>query len=181
MAVEPDAVATRLRRVYGFAISERLPREGRKAFDDILKLDPTHPQANYGLAMLAARDDSIEEALGYLQKALDTAPGLVEARRFRAVLLARKGRLPEAAQEINACLTQEPKSGPTMYAAACVASWAYEQGDAAAASTTLEQATQFLERAFAAGYGRDKIATDPDLAPLRNQPAFARWLEQQTK
>jgi serine/threonine protein kinase/Tfp pilus assembly protein PilF len=180
-AGETEAAQTRLRWVYGFAVCERLPAEAARMFDEVLQRQPEHPQALYGRAMLAAQEEQIDQALHYFDRALAAQPSFVEARRFRAVLLARRGRLADAAKEINACLIQEPRSGPTLYAAGCVAAWAVEQGDAAGAAVAVEQALQFLERAVAAGYGRDKIATDPDLAALRRLPAYERWLVQDQK
>jgi hypothetical protein len=61
----------------------------------------------------------------------------------------------------------------TLYAAACVA------GRAAArfpTSGAADQAIDFLRRAFAEGYGREKAATDPDLAAVRRHPRFAQLL-----
>jgi eukaryotic-like serine/threonine-protein kinase len=176
---EAEAVQLRVGWVYAFAVSERLPHQAARIFSDILDKHPDHPQALYGQAMLAAQQDDLDRALKCFDRALDVDPSLTDARRFRAVLLARRGRLGDAQREINACLSQEPRNGATLYAAACVAARAVEHGDPASAPAALEQTLQFLEHAFAAGYGRDKVGTDPDLAGVRDLPAFRRWLDRQ--
>jgi tetratricopeptide (TPR) repeat protein len=178
---ETEAVQLRVQWVYAFAVSERLPHEAARIFSDILDKHPDHPQALYGQAMLAAQRDDLDRALECFDRALDVDPSLTDARRFRAVLLARRGRLGDAQREINACLSLEPRNGATLYAAACIAARAVEHSDPASAPAALEQTLQFLEHAFAAGYGRDKVAADPDLASVRDLPAFRSWLERQTQ
>ena len=166
---------------YGFAITARRPGAAAAAFDAVLAVDPRHPQALYGQAMLAAQRDQVEEAIGYFQRALEAAPTFMEARRFRAVMLARVGRLAQASLDINTCLQQEPHSGATLYAAACVAALAsgQVQADPERAANNARQALALLERAFQHSYGRDKAANDQDLAALRDLPAFRRMVAPQ--
>ncbi len=166
----------RLLWVYGFAVAARLPTKASLSFDAVLAVDPRQPQALYGRAMIAAQDDRVDEALGYFQRALDADPGFVEARRYRAVLLARRGFIAQASQDINACLEKEPSGGPTLYAAACVAALALARADEAHAAEITRQALTLLEQAFRNGYGRDRAAGDDDLAALRDLPAFRRLL-----
>jgi eukaryotic-like serine/threonine-protein kinase len=176
---DSEAVRLRVQWVYAFAVSERLPREAARIFSDILEKQPEHPQALYGQAMLAAQRDDLDGALAWFDRALNADPNFNEACRFRAVLLARRGRLADAQRDINACLSQSPRDGATLYAAACVAARAVDHSDPANTPAALEQTLQFLERALAAGYGRDKVAADPDLAAVRELPAFRRWLARQ--
>jgi tetratricopeptide (TPR) repeat protein len=126
--------------------------------------------------MVAMNQNQLESALDYFDRALAANPSLVIARRFRGVLLSRRGRIAEAFDDINWCLDREPNSGATRYAAACVASRASEQGDPAGAQKCIEQAAVCLELAFKAGYGRDKAVADPDLAGLRRHAVFQRLL-----
>jgi serine/threonine protein kinase/Flp pilus assembly protein TadD len=167
----------RVRWVHGFAVSSRLPAAAAASFDAVLAVDPRQPQALYGRAMLAAAADRLEEALGYFQRALEADPSFVEARRYRAILLARRGQLPQASLDINDCLKREPQSGPTLYAAACVAALALEHADPLHASDIAAQALVLLERAFRQGYGQDRAADDADLAALHDLPAFQRLLK----
>jgi serine/threonine protein kinase/Flp pilus assembly protein TadD len=166
----------RLLWVYGFTVSARLPGKAREAFDAVLAAEPANPQALYGRAMLAANEDHIEEALALFQRALHADPTFVEARRFRAVLLARRGAFDKAGLDINACLEKEPHSGPTLYAAACVAALALEHAAPLQAGGIADQALVLLEQAFRQRYGQDRAAADPDLAPLRTLPAFQQLI-----
>ena len=62
-------------------------------------------------------------------------------------------------------------------AAACVAALAAESyNGAAAARQATEQALNFLEKAFARGYGRDQAATDPDLKAVSQNPHFTELI-----
>ena len=125
-APRPDNARARLCWLYGFAVAERLPERARAAFDDVLLQDPRHPEALYGRALLAAAAGRSEDGIAALSRALETRPGFNEARRSRAVLLARKSDWEHAGQDINWCLEREPTSGETLYAAACVAAIAAE-------------------------------------------------------
>ena len=57
--------------------------------------------------------------------------------------------------------------GQTLYAAACVSALVGRGNEAMAA-----QALDFLGRAFARGYGRDKAAEDDDLKSLHGRKDF---------
>jgi tetratricopeptide (TPR) repeat protein len=172
-----EAVQKRIRCGYGFAVCERAPEEARAAFEAILQGDPQHPEALYGRALVAVGQGHTEEAIGFLDRAIAAAPQLMEARRHRAIQLARCGRFAEAFQAINWCLEREPQVGATLYAAACVAARAAERSrgttsDAAAA----EKAITLLQQAIAQGYGREQAAQDPDLTGVRDHPEFRRLL-----
>jgi serine/threonine protein kinase/Flp pilus assembly protein TadD len=175
-----DPVAVRLRWVYGFAVSRRLPDKALAAFDEVLAHNPTHPQALYGRAMLLARKGKDVEALAHLDRAITASPGFLEARRCRAVLQARQGNLEAARLEINACLAKEPESGSVLYAAACVAAWIADRSpDPVTARQAQGQALTLLSRAFANGYGRETAASDRDLACLRELPGFRKLIGEQ--
>jgi serine/threonine protein kinase/tetratricopeptide (TPR) repeat protein len=161
-------VRSEVRWWYGFAVHRRLPDRAREAFEKVLEESPEHPQALYGLGMLAAEQGKLDRAVGFFHRAVAANPSFVEARRFRAVLLARAGQMEQAQNDINWCLEKEPRSGVTLYAAACLCALA----PADSRVDTTEQALAFLQRAFAQGYGQDKAAGDPDLAGLRDHPKF---------
>src|SRR5205823_3402672 len=96
-------------------------------------------------------------------------------RRYRAILLARRGHWERATQEINRCLEREPRSAATLYAAACVVARAFDKiGTTAIAG----QALDLLERALAEGADPARAAADPDLAPIRRLPRFRRLVGQ---
>jgi tetratricopeptide (TPR) repeat protein len=177
-ATAPDAVRQRLHWVYGFAVAERLPDKARAAFDAVLREESQHPQALYGLAMLAARRDRLDEAIRYFNRALEVSPGFLDARRYRAILYARRHDFEHAGPDINWCLERDPRGGPTLYAAACVVSRTVE---AHADPQAVDQALDLLEKALAQGYGADKVAADPDLAALRKQPGCQTLLDRIAK
>jgi hypothetical protein len=104
----------------------------------------------------------------FFDRALEANPDFLEARRYRAVLLARQGAWDQATRDINGCLDRQPRSGETLYAAACVAARAAE---AAPSPRALNQAFDLLERAWSLGSGR-RAHEDPDLAVLRRDPRF---------
>jgi serine/threonine protein kinase/Flp pilus assembly protein TadD len=159
---------------FGFAISARRPDEAERAFARIPSDDPKSPEALYGRGLLAARADRLERAAELFAQALEQRSNFGEARRYRAILLARLGRLAEALTEINTALRAAPRSGATLYAAACVTALAAEQ---APTPTQTQQAVaeslRFLKQALAAGYGQH-AATDDDLKAIQQHPEFRR-------
>jgi serine/threonine protein kinase/tetratricopeptide (TPR) repeat protein len=169
----PAGRGMRVRCTYGFAVLKRLPDKARAAFDRVLRENQAYPEALLGRALLAADDSLFEESLGFLNQVLEVRPGLLDARRLRALVHARAGNLRQASEEINACLEREPSAGVTLYAAACVASRVAARY---ADRRTAEQALDLLERAFQQDYGRDRAADDPDLASLRRLPEFRQLL-----
>jgi len=171
------AVRVRTGWVYGFAVAGRLRDRAREAFEEVLAIDPDEPQALYGRGMLLMGRGEDGPALACFNRAAELAPGLVEVRRYRAILHARGGRLGPAAEDVNWCLKEQPEAGANYYAAACVAALASETyGSATVAQQARGQALTFLEKAFARGYGRDRAATDPDLKGVCNEPRFAELL-----
>jgi serine/threonine protein kinase/tetratricopeptide (TPR) repeat protein len=194
----PDEQRSRLLWVYGFSVSGRLPGEARRAFDQVLRRQPDHPQALYGRALLAMREAEVlhalpignrgllqwlrrQEALRFFDRAVLADPGLVPARLYRAILRARLGHLETALEDINWCLAKQDQDGATLYAAACVTALAAEQaGLSPAGALAAEQSIELLRRAFTQGYGGDKAALDPDLAGLSAYPRFQELLSQHT-
>ena len=107
-----------------------------------------------------------------LDLGLDATPTFVEARRYRAVVLARQGKWDRAMRDINWCLDREPGSGDTLYAAACVAARAAE---ASPTPDAVDRALELLRRAIAHGSGK-KAFEDPDLLALRRDPRFGQLI-----
>ena len=166
----PAAARLRLRWAYGFAVALRKPDEARTAFDDVLRQAPGDPQALFGRGMLHERQGRDADALGYYDRALTASPGFAAARRARAVVLAREGRVDEAEREINACHERDPRSGATLYDVACVAALAARHFPPELAKRAADQAVEYLGRAFARGYGADRAAADRDLDAVRRDP-----------
>jgi tetratricopeptide (TPR) repeat protein len=167
-------VMVRLWWVYGFATSARLPERAWEAFGKVLERYPEHREALYGRAMLLTGWKREAEAVKTYDRLLRAHPGFTQGRRYRAILLARRGDLTEAAKDVNRCLEQEPESGAVLYAAACVAALGSKGGrDAKMAN----QAVDLLKTACARGYGREQAASDPDLEAVHNHPGFAAALK----
>jgi serine/threonine protein kinase/tetratricopeptide (TPR) repeat protein len=171
----PASARARLAWSYGFAVSTRDPDKARTAFDDALRLDPRSSQALYGLAMLAMSQGRNAEAIRYFDRALEVDPELFEARRYLAIALARQGEWERATQEINRCLVRQPRSAPTLYAAACVVARAFGKVGSAEISG---QALDLLGRALSEGANPAQAALDADLASIRGLPQFQRLVSQ---
>jgi tetratricopeptide (TPR) repeat protein len=184
---EGEDVSITVRLQYGFAVQQRLPKQAREAFDEVLRTKPDHPQALYGLGTLLMQNKEGTDALPYFDRAIQANPDFAEARRYRGILLARLGKFEAASQDINWCLEREPRSGEPWYAAACVSAllakqWAAVQGDPLArvqAQAAVNQALNFLQKALVLGCDRDKAATDPDLDGIRQDPRFKQLLKKQ--
>lgn len=173
-----DAALLRLQYVYGFAVSARLPDKADEAFAAVLRAVPEHPEALYGKGMLLARRGDHLAALALFDRAVQAAPTFTDARRFRGVLLARVGRFDEAMREVNWCLDREPTAAITLYAAGCVAALARAQASTPDARRSTEtQAVAFLDRALAAGYGRQQVETDRDLHSIRDCSGYRALLK----
>ena len=121
--------------------------------------------------MLAVERGNLAEAKTFADRAVAADPSWADARRCRAIVCARRGEFARAEADIHWCLDREPRAGVTLYAAACVASLAAARLPSSAAA---DQAVEFLQLAFAEGYGQDRAATDPDLAGIRRHPRFVQ-------
>jgi serine/threonine protein kinase/lipoprotein NlpI len=167
----PAPTRARLAWAYGFAISARDAVRARAAFGDALRFDPRNAQAFYGRAMIAMGRGEDAGALRDFDRAIEADPSRNEARRYRAILLARQGDWKSASLEINQCLQREPRSPATLYAAACVAARAFGVFGTTASA---DQSLDLLDRALAEGANRSRAEQDPDLAALRRLPRFRR-------
>ena len=171
----PRAARLQIRSTYGFAMAEKAPAKAHEAFEEIIRQEPNHTQALYGLSMLAMTQGNHPEALRHFNRTLQLNPTFVAARRYRAVLLARNGFFPEAREDINWCLANQPNSGDSYYVAACVVALAAKQHADQQLST---QALELLAKALAHGVGAEKAANDPDLVQLKESPRFRQLLAQ---
>src|SRR5262249_29161997 len=97
----PAAGCQRLLWVYGFAVARRLPDKAGEAFAEVLRQQPNNPQALYGRGMLLVEEGHSEAALALFTRASEADPRFVDPRRARAVLLARKGQLTQATEDVN--------------------------------------------------------------------------------
>ena len=111
--------------------------------------------------------DSIEEikdviAIELLRRELAVNPGSGRANATLAVCLAHSGRHKEAQERMQMALRLEPENPARMFQAGRVANLTGNPIDA----------VEWFRRANAAGYGRFELPRDPELAPIRNNPAY---------
>jgi tetratricopeptide (TPR) repeat protein len=204
IALEPDRIRiyflrARLRRRAGDAAGARSDEaEGmrRKAGDveswiarGVFQLasDPTAALADFDAALALDRRSFIalqnkahvlserlqrpEDAIVVLNQAVEHYPELAPAVAGRGVLHARCGRRRLALNDAQRALSLD-SGAATRYQAACTYALTsrHERADAAAAS-------KLLSSALDQGFGRDLIAQDADLDPIRSHPDFARLTE----
>jgi serine/threonine protein kinase/tetratricopeptide (TPR) repeat protein len=169
----PPSMRNWMKCSYGFAVATRSPRKARRAFDEVLRQDPANPEALYGSAYLAFDQEPLEEVLRLFNRALAARPEFPEARRYRALVLARLGSFEQAMQDINWCLERDPASGDNLYTAACIAARASERYRDTQAEV---QALDLLKRAFARGVDRKRAVEDADLAAVRKHSAFQQLM-----
>lgn len=170
---QPQRLRDRVRWTIAFAIHERRPEDARQTFEEILEVSPRCPQAHYGLGMLAAARNRADEAIGHFEEAIQANSTFMEARRSRAVMLARMRQWDNAEREINWCLEREPSSPATLYAAACVTARAAEQSPNRA---SIAQVIKLLRLASEIAPLPGNAANDPDLASVRELPEFRSLL-----
>lgn len=139
------------------------PAKAAADFNAVLGEDEKHPLAHYGLARVLRSHDRAA-ALRHLDRAIAVDPSFSDAVEMRAVERARVGN--RAALDDVERLVARPTAGG-LYNAACALALLGEDG----------RAIELLGRAMAYGFSRAQAAADPDLAPLRKHPGFARALE----
>jgi serine/threonine protein kinase/Tfp pilus assembly protein PilF len=147
------------------------PGAAREDFLDVLRQDPRHAMAHYGMALLTRAADP-PGAIRHLDAAIAVDPHLIDAVQLRALVRARLG--DRAALDDVDRLIESPTPGRLYNAACAVALYAGKTGDARQHPHALE----LLTRALRAGFPADVAAADPDLKPLQALPEFRRLLAQ---
>ena len=110
----------------------------------------------------AAAKDAYARAIAAAREALALNPNDARMRSRVALCLAKSERAAEAQDEIRQALELDPTNAQILYNAAVVATLRGNN----------DSAVSWLERAIAAGYPASEAVRDPDLASLRNIPAF---------
>ena len=87
----------------------------------------------------------------------------------RAISLARTGRLADADAASREALALQPAIGSVLFERGVILMLLGRKVEAVAA----------IERAVAAGYSGGRVASDPDLAPLADQPGFNDLVKRQ--
>lgn len=173
----PEKLRPRILLEYASAIGRRRPQSARKAYETVLREHPRNADAFYGLSMVAAEADNLDDAIGCLDRCLAVAPDRKDAVLGRAILLARAGRFPEAIPVVDRCLDRDPNDGAVLYAGACIAALAAKKwAGTDDAEKWSDRAIDLLRRASTRGPARDRAARDPDLATIRSRPEFSEIL-----
>lgn len=161
----------RISWTYAFAIANRNPVTARQVFKDILRTNPRHPQAWYGQGMLQMKEGDLKAAIQSFDQAIQAKMNFMEPLRYRAICLARLGKLKEAATEIGACIETEPTHPETRYASACVAAISFRQLHA---PDLADAALAELQQAIVCGADPTRARSDPDFSALHFDPDFLR-------
>jgi eukaryotic-like serine/threonine-protein kinase len=165
LTTDPDNAVVRAAR--GMTQVRTDPHSARHDFERVLRLDPRHSIAHYGMALLVRADDP-RAALGHLDIAIDSDPHLIDAIQLRALVRARLGD-PAALDDVDRLL--KIPTAQRYYNAACaVAVYAEKAGE----PRQLEHAMELLTRAVDLGFPAAEAVDDPDLACLRDRPAYRR-------
>jgi len=173
-AAEDRAAALRIEphteiawNIRGLARLNQDPIGALTDFEAALKINPDFHEAMENKAhVLSEHLDRTTEALAVLERLVSLYPGYVRARIGRAVLCARKGQREEAIREVRESLVRDRTAG-TLYQAANVFALTSRQFPA-----DKDKVAPLLAAALMGGFGLDVVDSDPDMDPVRDQPAF---------
>ena len=142
-------------------------------FDAALARNPRSLQGLQNKAhVLSERLGRTDEAVRVLDRLVKFHPDHVHGRASRGVLLARLGKHAEARADAVDCLKRSDIPATHYQVAGIYALTSrQETGDRALV-------LRHLARALRAGYGFDLLDRDPDLVPLRDDPAFRRLVKE---
>jgi eukaryotic-like serine/threonine-protein kinase len=160
----------------------RLPTDPKGAiadYDAALTSNPRSPDAlRSKAAVLADYLNRPADAVAALDKLLEMYPTYTEARAGRAVYLARTGEAKRATKDLEVVLAEEPTPYRLFQMAGVYAQ--LSKGDTTGA--TKQQALQLMAKAFRTGFEQfDKVAKDPDLAPVRDDADFKALVDHARK
>jgi serine/threonine protein kinase/Tfp pilus assembly protein PilF len=144
------------------------------ALDDFNQALQCNPRSRAALRdrahVLADKLGRTDAAIHTLDQLLALYPDCATALAGRAVLWARLAKRELAVRDAEACLLSDPRPA-MLYRAGC----AYALTSRAQPDDRI-RALHLLSAALKEGYGADLIATDADLAPLRDLPQFRRLI-----
>jgi tetratricopeptide (TPR) repeat protein len=79
-------------------------------FEEVLRLDPNHPDAHYNLGLLLVQSNQGEQAIKHLQVAVSDNPGDLNARFLLGQELLRVRRFDEAEKELSRVAQTDPNN-----------------------------------------------------------------------
>jgi tetratricopeptide (TPR) repeat protein len=153
----------------------RLGTDPKAALADFELAIQFNPRSLEGLqnkaSVLADQLGQTGQALSVLDRTVEMYPWFVPARAGRGVLLARLGKRTEALRDAEECLRQDAKPA-TLYLVAGIYSQTSKQQP-----QDRDEAIYLLSTALRKGYGKELVAIDTDLDPIRKHPDFRRVSE----
>jgi serine/threonine protein kinase/tetratricopeptide (TPR) repeat protein len=175
---EPRDVTSWIARAF-WRLKADDPKGAVADYDAALEKNPRSPDAlRSKAAVLADNLNRPKEAVAALDKLLEMYPTYTEARAGRAVYLARTGDARRATADLAVVLAEEPTPYRLYQMAGVYAQLA--KGDATGANK--QKALQLMAKAFRTGFEQyDKVAHDPDLSPVRDDPDFKALVEHAKK
>ncbi len=146
------------------------PAGAQADFAKALTLDPSNARARLGRAYLLRRTDP-RAALADIDRALQSDPNYLDALQLRALMRARVGD-PAAVRDADKLI--KAPTPERLYNAACTLALLTQN---VPDSQYAPRALELLKRSLDIGFSPAKLATDPDLDSLRDEPGFRKLVE----
>ncbi|HEV3025293.1 MAG TPA: tetratricopeptide repeat protein, partial [Pirellulales bacterium] len=157
------------------ARAEALTASDKKAalhdVDESLRLHPFSVSAHQLRAYLLAELGRADESIAALGRGADLFPNHAPFRAGRGVLLARKGKWREAEEDARAAVLVDTTAS-NLYQVACIYALTSPHNP-----DSRREALRLLNAALKSGFGRDLVAEDDDLDPIRDTREFHQILE----
>lgn len=148
---------------------EGAPRQAKRAYDELLRADPDNAGASLEAGEILALYRMARLARPALEKAISARPGWSDAWHWFGHLAFVEKDMDKAEGYLRLADFLTPGHGDVLYDLACAASL---RGD-------LASAEDYLRRAWQAGMRLvSHIQSDPDLRNLREDPRFARFMQE---
>ncbi|MBO0698617.1 MAG: tetratricopeptide repeat protein, partial [Zavarzinella sp.] len=154
----------------GVRLLETDPRAALADYEEALKLNPKSKDALVNKAVaLADHLNRPADAANALDRLLEFCPTYTDARAGRGVYLARCGD----AKRATADAAQVLKEDPTPYRLFQMAGVYAQLSKADKPDANKQEALKLIAQSLRAGFSNfDKLDRDPDLDPIRDDPAF---------
>jgi eukaryotic-like serine/threonine-protein kinase len=148
----------------------KMDAEPEGALADFVKAEELYPRCVHALYcqayVLCAKLKKTEQAITVLDRLLEMSPDHWTALSYRAILLARVGRIDDGIAEARKLIKRSTKP-ECMYRAACAFAIASDKKP-----ELKNESLRALAMALYRGFGADVVDTDPDFDKIRGTPEF---------